>query len=81
MFFSLLPKSPLPACCALLKISVPQHPMNLALVGVPGDTREAKKTNSHSLKKNAWIAITEEGRKKNTLFDCVNLTPAVLPQN
>lgn len=75
---SLLPASPRRACCELLRMgkSIPQHPMNPALLDLSGDTREAKRKDSHSVKESAWITTTEgEGGKRNALFGTVSLIP------
>lgn len=49
--------------------------MTPVLVGVSGDTEEAKRKDNLSLMKSPWTAITERGGKKNTWFGPVNLTP------
>lgn len=55
---------------------VPQHPINPALVDGSGDTREAKRKDSHSVKESAWTTTTEgEGGKRNALFGPVSLIP------
>lgn len=81
MLCSLLPESPPHACCALLRMekSVPQHPVNAALVNVSGDRRQAKSKDSHPVKDSACITTTEgEGGQRNTLFGPVSLIPVGL---